>query len=121
MEKLVCGLLRSLKLFVIFVITKIVTFSLLCFVSIPLSVEEVVIWACGYPSCEEVIVVIVWISALSLLYEVIVVLALCLASCVKVVVLERGVVYFKFVFTKFSVEVPCVGGPMWTYSENPSV
>jgi len=40
-------------------------------VPVPLSVEEVVIWACGYPSCEEVIVVVI--------------LALCLASCVEVV------------------------------------
>ena len=70
----------------VFEITKIITFSLLWFVPIPLSVEEVVIWACGYPSCEEVIVVVVWLSALSLLYEVIVVLTLCLASCVEVVV-----------------------------------
>ena len=57
------------------------------FVPIPLSVEEIMIWGCGYPSCEEVIVVgltlflvplseeviVVWLSALSLLCEVIVV------------------------------------------------
>ena len=58
-----------------------------------------------YPSCVEVIVV----------------LALCLASCVEVLLLERGVVYSYFVFAKSSVEVPCVGSPVWKYSENPSV
>ena len=76
-------------------------------------VIEIVICVCGYPSCEEVIVV-VWLSALSLLCEVIVVLALCLTSRVEVVVLERGVVYSYFVFVKSLVEVPCVGGPVWT-------
>ena len=46
---------------------------------VPLSVEEVVIWACGYPSYEEVIVIVI--------------LALCLASCVEVVVVgERSCV-----------------------------
>jgi len=45
------------------------------FVPIPLNVEEVVIWFCGYPSCEEVIVIIF--------------LALCLAFYVEVVVLEE--------------------------------
>ena len=67
MGKLVCGLLRPPRVIVIFVVTKIVTFSLFWFVPIPLSVEEVMIWVCGYPSCEEVIVVGVWLSALSLL------------------------------------------------------
>ena len=43
---------------------------------------------------------------IALCVEEIVVLALCLASCVEVVVLERGVVYSKFVFTKSSAEVP---------------
>ena len=56
---------------------------------IPFSVEEVVLWLCNYPSCEEVIVVglalclvplseeviVVWLSALSLLCEVIVVVS----------------------------------------------
>ena len=42
----------------VFEITKIVTFSLLWFVPIPLSVEKVELWVCGYPSCEEVIVVV---------------------------------------------------------------
>ena len=72
-----------------FEISDIVTFSLLWSVPIPLSVKEVMIWACGYPSCEEVIVVVVWLSALSLLCEMIVVLALCLASCVEVVVVRE--------------------------------
>ena len=45
----------------------------------------------------------------------IVVLALCLASCVEVVVLEREELCSpKFVITNSSVEVPCVGGPVWT-------
>ena len=35
----------------------IVTFSLLWFVPIPLSVEDVVLRVCGYSSCVEVIVV----------------------------------------------------------------
>ena len=46
--------------------------------------------------------------------EVIVILALSLASCVEVVILERGVEYSYFVIAKSSVEVPCVGGPVWT-------
>ena len=58
MEKLVYGLLRSPGAFVVFEITKIVTFSLLWFEPIPLSVEEVVIWVGWYPSCVEVIVVL---------------------------------------------------------------
>ena len=33
------------------------------FVPIPLSVEEVELWVCDYPSCVEVIVVAVWLSA----------------------------------------------------------
>ena len=51
------------------------------------------------PSCVDVIVVEFGFVPefgfvlLSLLSRVIVVLALCLASCVEVVVLERGVVY----------------------------
>ena len=76
-----------------------------------------------------------WLSALSLLCEVIVVwlcahpflcrgdcyfgfmpCLLCRDGCVK-----RGVVYSKFVSVKSSVEDPCVGGPVWTYSGNPSV
>ena len=57
-----------------------------------MKVIEIVIWVCGYPSCEAVIVVglalclvplseeviVVWLSAISLLCEVIVVLTLCL-------------------------------------------
>ena len=53
-------------------------------------------WLCAHPSCVEVIEF----------------LALCLASSVEVVVLERGVVHFKFVIAIFSVEVPFVGGPV---------
>ena len=44
----------------------------------------------------------------------IIVLALYLASCVEVVVLERGDVYPKFVFANSLVEVPYVGDPVWT-------
>ena len=36
------------------------------------------------------------------------VMLLCLTSCVEVMLLERGVVYFYFAFAKSSVEVPCV-------------
>ena len=74
----------------------------------------------------RVIVVAFWLSALSLLCELIVVwlgahpskcrgdCCLCLTSCVEVVLLEREVVYFYFVFVKSSVEVPCVRSPVWT-------
>ena len=50
-------------LFVVFMITKIVTFSLLWFVPIPLSVEEVELWVWCYPSCVEVIKVKFWFCA----------------------------------------------------------
>ena len=90
------------------------------------------IWVCGYPSCEEVIVVglalclvplseeviVVWLSALSLLCEVIVVVPSLL--CRGCFVGERSCVLLV-IFAKFSAEIPCVGGPVWTYSENPSV
>ena len=46
--------------------------------------------------------------------EMIVVLALGPASCVEMVVLEKGVVYSNFVIANSSVEVPCVEGPVWT-------
>ena len=79
MRKLVCGLL-SPQSFVIF-------FALSCVHSSCVEVIEIVIWVCGYPSCEEVIVVglalclvplseeviVVWLSAFSLLCEMIVV------------------------------------------------
>jgi len=45
------------------------------------------------PICVEVIVVVVWLYAHPSCVDMIVVLALCLASCVEVVLLERGVVY----------------------------
>ena len=60
---------------------------------IPLSVEEVVLWICGYPSCEEVIVVEFGFVPLSLLYRGDYCFGFVLASCVEGVVLERGVVY----------------------------
>jgi len=60
-EKLVYGLLRSPGAFVVFEITKIVTFSLLWFEPIPLSVEEVELWICCHPSYVEVIEVEFWL------------------------------------------------------------
>ena len=48
------------------------------------------------------------------------VLTLCLASCVEMVVLERGVVHSKFVIANFSVEVTFVG-VLCGRSGNPSV
>ena len=59
MGNIIYGLLRSPRLFVIFEIIKILTFSLLWVWVHPSCVEviEIVIWVCGYPSCEEVIVV----------------------------------------------------------------
>ena len=47
---------------------------------------EILLWVCGYPSCEEVIVVVVGFVPYPTCVEVIVVLALCLASRVEVVV-----------------------------------
>ena len=32
----------------------------------------------------------------------------------RLYLVERGVVYFKVVLPKSSVEVPCVGSPVWT-------
>ena len=58
----------------VFEITKSVTFSLLWFVPIPLSVEEVKLWFCVHPSCVEVIEVLLWVG--------------CYPSCVEVVVVE---------------------------------
>ena len=53
---------------------------------------------------------------LSLICEVDIVVALCLASkCRGCVVFERGVVYPRLLYCpKSSVEVPCVGSPVWT-------
>ena len=70
----------------IFEITKIVTFSLLWFMPIPLTVEKVVLRVSGYPSCVEVIVMEFGLMPYPPCVEVIVVLALCLTSCVEVVV-----------------------------------
>ena len=64
------------------------------------------------PLCVEVIVVLT--LCLASYVEVIVVLSLCLASRVEVIVLKRGVVYSNFVIANSSVEVPLVGGPVWT-------
>ena len=70
----------------IFEITKLLSLLFFEFVSIPLSVEEVVLWICVHPSCVEVIVVEVLALCLSFLcrgdcWS----LALCLACCVDVV------------------------------------
>ena len=87
---------------------------------IPLSVEEVVLWVCDYPSCVEVIVVEFDFVPYPSCVEVIVVLALCLASCVEVVVGERSSVlltlYLQILRWRFPVwEVLC------RHNENPSV
>ena len=76
---------------------------------------EIVVWLSAYSSCIEMIVAGFDFVPLSLLcrgncWS----LALCLASCVEVVVLESGVVHSKFVITNSLVKVPCVGGPVWT-------
>ena len=88
------------------------------FVALPISVEVIVVGLalCLIPLSEEVIVV--WLSALSLLCEVIVVVP-CLL-CRGYFVGERSCVLL-FCNCKFSVEGSYVGGPVWTYSENPSV
>ena len=72
----------------------------------------VVVWLSVLSLLCEVIVV--WLCALPFCVEVIVVLALCPSSCGEVVVLERRVVYSKFVITNSSVEIHCVGSPVWT-------
>ena len=75
------GLLRSPRVVCGLWDHQVVIFLCFGFVSIPLSVEEVVLWVCSYPSCEEVIVIglvlylvplseeviVIWLSALSLL------------------------------------------------------
>ena len=50
------------------------------------------------PSCVEVIVF--WLCAYY--------------SCVEVVVLEKEVIYSKFEIANSLVEVPFMGGPVWT-------
>ena len=69
----------------------------------------------GIPLCEEVDRVCLALC-LSLICEVDIVVALCLASkCRDCVVFERGVVYSRLLYCpKSSVEVPCVGSPVWT-------
>ena len=51
------------------------------------------IWVCGYPSCEEVIVVVICLSALSLLYEVIVVWFSALSLLCEVIVFVPYLLY----------------------------
>ena len=69
----------------------------------------------GIPLSEEVNCVCLTLY-LSLYYEVDIVVALCLASkCRGCIVFEREVVYFQLLYCpKSSVEVPCVGSPVWT-------
>ena len=59
---------------------RFVIFPFFSFVPIPLSIEVVVLWICGYPSFVEVIVVEFGLVPYPSCVEVIVVLALCLAS-----------------------------------------
>ena len=67
-----------------------------------------------YPSSERLIGCLA--LCLSLICEVNFVVALCLASkCRGCVIFERGVVYSRLLYCpKSSVEVPCVGSPVWT-------
>ena len=67
-----------------------------------------------YPSSERLIGYLA--LCLSLICEVDIVVALCLASkCRGCVVFERGVVYSRLLYcSKSSVEVPCVGSPVYT-------
>ena len=53
--KIVCGLLRSPRLFVVFEITKIITFSLLWLCAYPSKCRGDCVLSCSYPSCVEVI------------------------------------------------------------------
>ena len=77
------------------------------------SVEVVMLWVYGCPSCVEVIVVEFGFVPLSLLYKGdccfgFMPYLLSRGDCV-----ERGVVYSNFVIANSSMEVPCVGGPVW--------
>jgi len=60
---------------------------------------EVVVCSVSIPPSVEVIVVELWLSALPL---------------VQRLYYWKGVVYSRFLLPKSSVEVPCVGSPVWT-------
>ena len=64
--------------------------------------------------CEVIIVVVLLCAYPS--FVMLRLLALCLASkCRGCIVIERGVVYSRLLYyPKSSVEVPCVGSPVWT-------
>ena len=87
---------------------------------IPLSVEEVVLWVCSYPSCVEVIVVEFGFVPYPSCVEVIVILALCLVSYVEVVIGEGSSVLLTLY-----LQIPRWRFPVWEvlcgHSENPSV
>ena len=69
-------------------------------------------WSVGfepYPSIERLI--LFWLSAHPSKRRG----DSCVLPLVKrLYLLERGVVYSKVVLAKFSVEVPCMGSPVWT-------
>ena len=76
----------------------------------PSSVEVVLLWVCDYPSCVEMIVVVIWLSALPLLCRGdhcfgLVPCLLCRGDCIG----EWSCV-LQVLSCNFSVEVPFVGG-----------
>ena len=74
---------------------------------------EVIVVSVGFepnPSSERWIVV--WLSAYPSKCRGDLCCALPLS--VEVVLVERGVVYSRLYLPKSSVEVPCVGSPVWT-------
>jgi len=81
------------ELFVPYYDHQVVIFLLLWLCAYPSSIEVIVLWVCVYPFCVKMIVVEFGFMPLSLLCRGDCCLALCLASCVEVVVLEREVVY----------------------------
>ena len=87
------------------------------FVGIPLSAELSEFWLCAYPSkCRGDCCLAKCLIPLSVEVIVVVPYLLCRGCFVG----ERSCVLLV-VFVKSSMEVPCVGGPMWRYGENPSV
>ena len=73
---------------------------------------------CGSGVCIPLsieVIVVVWLSTLSLKYEVDSCLALCLASkCKGCILLREELCILKLYLPKSSVEVPYVGSPVWT-------
>ena len=83
----------------------------------------VLVWLSAYPSFVRWIVV--WLSAIPLSVEAIefvgiplvrgcICLALCLASSERLYLLREELCTLKLYLPKSSVEVPCVGSPVWT-------